>query len=421
MIARLVRGCKDILPKVTPLWRKIEKEAFYFLSCWGLKEIRTPILEQEALFIRALGETTDVVEKQMFSLQKGDDRLVLRPEGTAAVVRAVCENGLLQTDPNPAYFYIGPMFRGERPQKGRLRQFHHIGVEIFSTSGVIADADPVILLWELTKYLGVSGAKVKINSLGCQEDRERYVFLLKKKLSVYKERLCPDCQRRLDKNVLRVLDCKNLQCREVVAQLDINYKTLLCESCFHHFEGVCRLLQENGVELQKDIYLVRGLDYYTGIVFELVHPNLGKGQDALAAGGRYDDLVEEISSGKWRSPAIGFAIGVERLILAMDSVDFELDDSRKVVVIWKQGFENEAYRILLTLRRNGIPSLMIMQDKSFKAQMRWANKLGARFVLIIGEDEAGKGVISVKDMDEGGQQQMDIESFTTLYNNVIKK
>ncbi len=408
MICKAIRGTQDILPFEVELWNFVETLAKNIFGLYGFHEIRTPIIEDIHLFIRSLGEATDIVEKQMFVIERKDSRIVLRPEGTAGVVRAFCENNLYNTDPIKKYFYIGPMFRGERPQKGRLRQFYHIGVENLSADSPFSDVEVLLMLWKLLGRLGLKEVKIKLNSIGCQQDRDKFRGFLKEALKDKVKFLCQDCQRRYERNVFRLLDCKNPSCREVVSGV-VDGDGFLCDQCQEHFSFIVEKLNSYGVGFILDKFLVRGLDYYNRTVFEVVHPGLGKGQDALAAGGRYDYLVSQISAGKIDSPAVGFAIGIERLLIAMDKeglVDGFLEGQNlvDVVVVYQdRKFQNHAFNLVAKLRDLGIAVVMDFSGKSMKAQMRWANKVGARFVVILGEKEVAGAEISLKDMHNGTQ------------------
>ncbi len=411
MSYRALRGTHDILPNSVYIWNYIEEKARAFFRIYAIKEIRTPIIEDIFLFLRSLGDSTDIVEKQMFTIVRGEDKFVLRPEGTAGVVRAYCEHRLDKTDPFQRYFYIGPMFRGERPQKGRLRQFHHIGVEIFSSAGPYSDAETVFILWSFLSSLGLKDQLVKINSLGCSADKLALSKGLRQGLSNKRNELCPDCQRRFDRNIFRVLDCKNPSCRQVVSSLAImdNY---LCPSCRQEFDRFLSLLEQMGVRFEKDRFLVRGLDYYEKTVFEVVHPGLGRGQDAMAAGGRYDGLVREISGGKLDIPGIGFAIGMERLIIAMqeESVLPVIEGESLAAVIYDSDCIDYAFKVMSELRANSIPVVMDFSGRSIKSQMRWANKLGADYVIIIGSEEASSRQVSLKNMHTGQQTRLSLDS-----------
>ncbi len=402
MLVRSVRGTRDILPEDIPLWRFVEEKARDFFSRYGYREIRTPVLEYVDLFVRSLGENTDIVEKQMFVIERGEDLLVLRPEGTAGVVRAYCEHRLDISDPVQRFFYVGPMFRGERPQKGRLRQFHQIGLELFNVASALGELEVIEALVGFLGAIGLSGYSIKINSLGCEKDKHKLSEQLRSLLQRKKSELCSVCQNRLERNVLRILDCKNKHCQAIVRSLGV-LDSYLCPDCREHYERVKSFLSHFGVKFIEDPFLVRGLDYYSRTVFELTHPCLGQGQDTFAAGGRYDWLVEEISGGKIDVPSIGFAIGIERLLIALaeSGQKGEVYSHSDVVVLYFSGLEKEAFSMAREMREKGIHVLMDLTGRSIKSQMRWANRLGARWVLILGEEEARTGKVRLKDMRHG--------------------
>ncbi|HDZ76808.1 MAG TPA: histidine--tRNA ligase [Candidatus Omnitrophica bacterium] len=400
----VVRGTKDILPAEAERFNEIKSKAGNIFSVYGYRQIYTPILESKDLFIRSLGEETEIVGKQMFLIQREDNDLVLRPEATAGVVRAYIENNLARTEGFVKLFYIGPMFRAERPQKGRLRQFHHIGVEAIGSDDASLDAEIISLADSILKSLLIDGYEIKLNSLGCLSDKKRLSDTLRNILSDKLNLLCDDCQGRYERNVFRVLDCKNKACRKVISGLTLKRSDYLCDDCLAHFESVLVNLDAIGVGYTDCVYLMRGLDYYTRTVFEITHAGLGA-QDAIGAGGRYDNLVEELGGNK--TPAIGFAFGVERLILARNKeIENTLDNNLVYIIPLGDAAKRESFKILSNLRAAGIISDTVYTDKSLKGAMRKANDLGARFVLIVGDDELAKNVVTVKDMKSGEQNQI---------------
>ena len=309
-----VRGTNDILPGETWKWRFLEETARKIFDVFGYEEIRTPIFENTELFIRSVGETSDIVEKQMYTIpEEGGSGLTLRPEATACVVRAFLQHELHREDRLHKLYYVGPMFRHERPQKGRLRQFHQIGVEVIGAGHPAVDAEVIGLLSQMLFEIGLEGALFKINSVGCLSCKTNYSKILRDDLRTRLQTLCEDCQRRFEKNVLRVLDCKKAQCQEVLTQVPL-LPDVICLECRDHFNRVQNLLNQLGVKFELAPKLVRGLDYYTRTIFEVTHSALGA-QDALAAGGRYDLLIE--SMGGPPLGAVGFGAGMERLLLAL--------------------------------------------------------------------------------------------------------
>ncbi len=407
----LPRGTADILPEDAVLWQAMESQARALLGIYGYQEIRTPFFEETDLFARSVGQTSDIVQKQMLNLasqadaQEGDKTvsLSLRPEGTASIVRSYIQNRLDKKEKLSKLFYIGPMFRGERPQKGRLRQFHQIGVEAIGpeSASPFLDAEVIALSAGLLKSLGVADAVLKINTLGTAQDKAVFAQYLKMQLQAKVSQLCPDCNNRFERNVFRVLDCKNQGCRQTLSGLNLDY-SYISEESRRYYTQVKEALNGLGVSYMEDPKLVRGLDYYTHVVFEFSCPRLGS-QDAVGAGGRYNNLVEQL--GGPAVDAIGFALGMERILLA------GVQDQQKgapgldvfVVCLDENGLAT-AFRLLQELRSQGVSSDMNFRLGSMKSQMRQADKAKARFVLILGEEELKAGQIALKDMQQGVQE-----------------
>ncbi|MHB8765575.1 MAG: histidine--tRNA ligase [Deferrisomatales bacterium] len=404
MDIRTLKGFRDLLPAETPLWQRIEQTCREVFGRYGFDEIRLPLLEETALFCRSIGEATDIVEKEMYTfVDTGGTSVTLRPEGTASTVRAYLENGLHKSDPKARLYYIGPMFRRERPQKGRLRQFHQIGAECFGWADAAADADVLCLLWDFFATLGLSGrVSLEVNSLGCRGDRQAYVERLRNHLAPRRAELCENCQRRLDANPLRVIDCKSARCREATADAP-SLVAGLCGDCADHFGQVRRLLDAQGVPHAVNPRMVRGLDYYNRTTFELLSGDLGA-QNAVAAGGRYDGLVETL--GGPPIPALGFALGLERLALLLGA-DAVAAVPAAAYLVHRGGATLEA---ALVLRRQliaaGVAAEIDYETRSFKAQMRGADREGARFALIVGEDETAQGAVTIKDLTTGIQETL---------------
>ena len=400
MIKR-IPGTKDILPQEVAWWQHIEKTAREIFSFYNYSEIRPPLVEEAALFDRSLGESTEIVQKQMFLIKKEHDLYALRPEGTASVVRAYLENNLDKTQGFIKLYYLGPMFRMERPQKGRLRQFHHIGAEVIGSCDPAVDVEVISLADNLLKAFSISGYRIKLNNIGCPKDKAKLAENLRKSLKEKSSSLCADCQRRLKTNVLRILDCKDEGCIKITRGLEI--PDHLCAACNDHFRKVRSGLETLKVDYLIDKYLVRGLDYYTGTVFEISHSELGA-QDAIGAGGRYDGLVKEL--GGPDTGAIGFAFGVERLLLASAS-KFQALNSRLVYLIsLGEEAKSECVKLLSQLRLAGVPCDTDYENKSLKAAMRKANDAAAEYVVIMGEDELKKGTLTVKNMQSGEQKEI---------------
>ncbi len=406
------RGTTDILPAEAPTWRLMEAIAHKILAIYGYQEIRTPFFEETALFARSLGETSDVVQKQMLNLEK--EGLSLRPEGTASIVRSYIENNIDKQQPLAKLYYVGAMFRGERPQKGRLRQFHQIGVEAIgpNSSTPFLDAEVIALSVHLLEAFGLSGFKLKINSLGSSEDKKAFSGFLREKLQKHLSALCEDCQQRFERNVFRILDCKNPACRDIVKKLDIG-DSHLGSSSREYFTKVKDTLKTLGVFYEVSPYLVRGLDYYTHTVFEISHEGLGS-QDALGAGGRYSNLVKDLNGPP--VDAIGFALGLERIILAKGQTA-EVNFVDVFLVALGEAASQKLFLLLNDIRHAGISAEMSYQSNSIKNQMRLADKSKARFVLILGENELKENVVMLKNMQSGEQEKV---SYDTI-KEVLKK
>ncbi len=388
------------------LWQEVERRAREVLTCYNYREIRTPIFEQTDLFKRSLGNTSDVVNKQLLELASDKkEGFALRPEGTAPVVRCYIENNIDRQESISKLFYIGPMFRGERPQKGRLRQFHQIGVEVIGadTANPYLDAEVVALNVHLLKAFGLQGFHLKLNTLGSLEDKENFSRFLRGALKSGLGKLCEDCQGRFERNVFRVLDCKNEGCQDVVGGIDIGHAHLSSESR-KYFDHVKEALTSLGVKFDVVPTLVRGLDYYTHTVFEISGQSLGS-QDAVSAGGRYNHLVSQL--GGPQADAVGFALGIERILLAMPPEHKPLRKGLDVFIIaLDEGVFPKAFRMIDQIRAEGIVGDMSYRVSSMKSQMRAAGKAAARMVIILGENEDKKGVVAFKDMETGEQQEI---------------
>ena len=397
-------GTSDILPEEARAWQQLEEKARRVFQLYGYQEIRTPLIEEAAVFTSSLGEAAEIVTKQMYLFEdRGGRTVALRPEGTASVARALIEHGLDKTASLNRFYYGGPMFRAERPQKGRRRQFHQMGVEVFGSASPHQDVELLCLLKRLLEEWGLSGWKLKLNSLGCKEDRAKIVEHVRAKLSPRAAKLCEDCRIRLEKNPFRILDCKEEGCRGLSEGIDL-YEAV-CASCKEHFEQVKKGLRALSVPFDRDPHLVRGLDYYTRTAFEVVHPGLGA-QDALGGGGRYDDLVQML--GGAAVPAIGFAVGVERVLLALESAGPNPPEAapRPVYVAAVSPAElPNALELAEQLRRGGVTAFVNLEERPLGRQMKQASSLGARFALILGADEVKEGMVMVKDMQTGEQKK----------------
>ncbi|MCP3898454.1 MAG: histidine--tRNA ligase, partial [Desulfobacteraceae bacterium] len=395
---QIIRGFRDILPEDIQLWQKVEKEAKKLFEDFGFNEIRLPILEKTQVFARSIGEATDIVEKEMYTFpdRKGD-KLTLRPEATASMVRAYVQHKMYAADPVRKFYTIGPMFRRERPQKGRYRQFYQIDAEIFGVESAYVDANLIFLLNELFERLGLSDLKAHINSLGCPKCRPDFQKALLNLLKSKKEDLCKDCIRRTGSNPLRTLDCKVPQCRKALKDAPTTLD-FLCKDCQDHFEIVKKSLKQQKIEFIEDKTLVRGLDYYTRTAFEIQTSSLGA-QSAVAGGGRYDLLVKEM--GGPDIPAIGFAIGFDRLVQVMEALDKKVDQQLLDLFIIALGDTalEKGYHWSTDLNLKDIRCEIDYRGKSLKALMKRADKLDAKHVLIAGEKEINENALVLRNMN----------------------
>ena len=419
------RGTADILPSEVRLWTDLESAARTIFSHYNYKEIRTCVFEDRELFKRSLGQTSDVVNKQLLELRsqkEGDETgetYALRPEGTASIVRSYVENDFDKRESISKFFYIGAMFRGERPQKGRLRQFHQIGAEAIgpSTLNPYLDAEMISLSVRLLDAFGISGYHIKINNLGDVTDKENFSKYLREKLGSVLTSLCKDCQDRFERNVFRVLDCKNKQCIEVVDRLKLN-DSALSSASKDYFNKVKKALDSLHIKYEQSLKLVRGLDYYNYTVFEILHSGLGS-QDAIGAGGRYNHLVAQLGGeDKNEIGAIGFSLGMERILL----VKKDDSDKKNEVDIFMIALDEESFRhaflLLNELRAAGLEADIDYKMGSLKSQMRTADKYGARFVVIIGEDELKKDVLILKNMKTAQQQELSLKDTKKLIQHI---
>lgn len=406
-----IRGINDVLPGETGKWQYIEATARKVFHSYGYSEIKVPILEKTELFTRSIGEDTDIVEKEMYTFpdRKGEF-LSLRPEGTASVVRSYVQHKMYSTSALTKLYYFGPMFRYERPQKGRSRQFYQLGAEAFGISSPAIDAEIISMLFTFFKELGLDGVKLNLNSIGCRECRPKYKEALLSHIGDRVEKLCENCQRRYKDNPLRVLDCKSSGCREETKDVP-SILDHLCASCSEDFAKLKEYLTALNIDYNVNPRMVRGLDYYTKTAFEITSENLGS-QDAVAAGGRYDRLVEEV--GGPPTPAIGYAIGVERLSLLLeDDARFRNEPRLFIATLGKEAFD-KAFTLAHELRANGINVEYDHEGKSLKAQMRKADSSGAAHVLILGEDEIKSGRAMLKDMKDHKQEEI-------AWENIVSK
>jgi histidyl-tRNA synthetase len=402
-----VRGTRDILPPESRLWVEVEAVAQRVFGGFGYQEIRLPLLEPTELFVRSVGEATDIVGKEMYTFADRKGRsLTLRPEGTAGVARAFIENGLAQRPSPLRLSYLGPMFRYEKMQRGRYRQFAQIGIELLGAATPQADAEVVLALHSFLAELGFDDLVTVLNNLGDPEDRPRFIELLLRELEPHREELCADCRRRADANPLRILDCKVPRCRELVAGTT-PITEVVSDNARRHVDAVEAMLRELGVEVRRAPRLVRGLDYYLRTVFEVVSPDLGE-DTVICGGGRYDRLISDL--GGPQVAGVGFAIGEDRLIDVLPEAFREQVLGRRPVAVLPlgDGAAAAALAIVRALAVRGVAAQAEVTGRSLKAGLKWAAKLGARMVVIVGGDELAAGVVVLRDLDRGEQQAVPI-------------
>lgn len=406
MLTNAPRGTKDILPDAVGDWNYVEGEIRELCRRFGYSEIRTPIFEHTELFQRGIGEGTDVVDKEMYTFtDRGERSITLRPENTASAVRAYLQNKLYAQSNLVKLFYIGSMFRYDRPQAGRMREFHQFGVEALGEANPAVDAEVILLAMNLLEGLGLKDLELSINSVGCPKCRSKYRTMLQDFFQDKLEDLCEDCRSRFERSPLRILDCKKDSDKPYMADAP-KITDCLCEECADHFAKLKELLTSAGISFTHDPRLVRGLDYYTKTAFEIKYPPLGA-QSAVAGGGRYDGLIEEMGGNP--TPAVGFATGLERLLLALESQNLLPEKNRSVdayVVALGETAQAEGFKLLNSLRQQGLSAAMDFAGRSMKAQMKQANKLGAKYSVILGEDEIAEGVVMLRSMEDSSQAKV---------------
>jgi histidyl-tRNA synthetase len=409
MRIQAIRGVKDIMPDEIEKWRWVENKANQVFTCYGFKEIRLPIFEKTKLFSRGIGETTDIVEKEMYTFEdRGGEMVTLRPEGTASAVRAFIEHKMYTAQTVQKFYYLGPMFRYERPQAGRFRQFYQIGVEAMGSHNPSIDAEVMIMLMEFFNVLGLKQFELQINSLGCNKCCPEYRETLKKSITNHLADLCENCNTRYQKNPLRVLDCKIERDIEIASGLP-KITDYICNECKCHFEKVQALLRETQIPYSINYNLVRGLDYYTHTAFEVISRELGA-QNAISGGGRYNTLVEEFEGPP--TPCFGFALGLERLISLVPFDKMESIETNPDVFVVSLGEEAKlkVFNLVHQLRSGGISVERDYNGGSIKSQMRKANRSASSFALIIGENEIKSGNYQLKNMQDGKQSNITADS-----------
>ncbi|MBP0990381.1 MAG: histidine--tRNA ligase [Oscillospiraceae bacterium] len=420
LLTNAPRGTQDILPSDSFKWRYVEATALDIAEKYGFKEIRTPVFEHTELFSRGVGETTDVVQKEMYTFNdKGGRSISLRPEGTAGVCRSVIEHGLLNDALPLKTSYVVSCFRYEKPQKGRFRELHQFGVEAFGASSPSADAEVISLAKSILDTLCNGSIRLEINSIGCPECRKNYQNALKEYFSSHSSELCETCNGRLERNPMRILDCKSPVCKEISknAPKILDY---ICADCKEHFDGLKKRLDALGIDYTVNPTIVRGLDYYTRTVFEFISDDLGS-QSTVCGGGRYDGLVESLGGPK--TPALGFGMGLDRLVMLMQATGCLFPTPEGCDVYIGSSGENaavEAMRLVTALRDEGFCAECDTVGRSIKAQMKYCDKLGAKYSAIIGDNELESGIVEVKDMRDGSKSQTTLSGFVKfIYNKLI--
>ena len=420
VLTNRIRGTQDVLPKDSYIWQGIEGIMLEVAKTYGFSEIRTPVFEHTELFERSVGDTTDVVQKEMYTFDdKGGRSITLRPEGTAGTVRAVIENGLLNEALPLKACYISSCYRYEKPQAGRLREFHQFGVELFGSTSYTSDVQVIRVGQSVIEMLGLRNISLEINSIGCPDCRPEYHKALKDYFDNQKDGLCDTCKGRLTRNPMRILDCKCPACREIAKDAPV-VLDFLCDCCAEHFDGVKSLLDITGTAYTVNPRIVRGLDYYTKTVFEFISNDIGS-QGAVCAGGRYDGLCAEL--GGSATPGLGFGMGIERIILVMKNQGIELNPPEGCNVYFASldsASLSEAFRLSELLREEGICAECDVMGRGLKAQMKYADKIGAKFTVVLGENELTAQKAMLKNMETGGQTEIALDdNFTDTLSKLL--
>ena len=419
LVTKAIKGTQDILPAEVYKNQFIESTMLEIAEKFGFRELRTPVFEHTELFQRGVGETTDVVQKEMYTFNdKGERSITLRPEGTAGAVRAFLEHGLFNEALPQKFCYILNCYRYEKPQAGRWREFQQFGVEMLGAAHPAADAEIISLANEIFAFLGVENLRLEINSIGCPECRKNYHNALKEYFETKKENLCPTCLERLGKNPMRILDCKSPVCKEICegAPAILDY---ICDDCSAHFESVKKYLDKMNIDYTVNPRIVRGLDYYTRTVFEFISTDIGA-QGTVCGGGRYDGLVEEL--GGPHTPSLGFALGTGRLLMLMQAQGIEIPKPNGCDIYIAPMGENasfEAAAIVADLRANGVSAQTDVVGRSLKAQMKYADKIGAKYTMVIGDNEIENGKANLKNMDNGEITEVELKNLAEDFMNFL--
>ncbi len=423
-INRAVKGTNDVLPEESSKWQYVESEMLETAALYGFKEIRVPVFEHTEVFLRSVGDTTDVVQKEMYTFDdKGGRSITLRPELTAGVIRSVIENGLVNAALPLKVCYVGGCYRYEKPQAGRLREFHQFGVECVGAAEPNADAEVIALARQVLSNIGIDKISLEINSIGCPECRKEYHKALKEYFSLKSGELCGTCLERLDRNPMRILDCKSPVCSEIASKAPV-VLDYLCDDCKAHFEAVKNYLGAMNIEFTVNPHIVRGLDYYTRTVFEFVSGDIGA-QSTVCGGGRYDGLVSQM--GGPAVPSLGFAMGIERLMLVLKNQQKELPESRRpdiYIAALGEKAQLKTAELCSQLRDNGNIAETDICGRGLKAQMKYANKIGALYTMVLGDDEIDRGLARIKNMANGEETEIDLnnigeEFFAVKYEKTL--
>lgn len=416
-----IKGTADVLPADSHKWQFVEKKMLETAGLFGFSEIRVPVFEYTEVFTKNVGETTDVVQKEMYTFtDKGDRSITLRPEFTAGVVRSVIEHGLINGALPVKTCYVGGCYRYEKPQAGRMREFHQFGVEMFGAADPAADAEMILLANSVLSNLGIKNLSLELNSIGCPECRAKYHAALKEYFASRKNELCETCKDRLERNPMRILDCKSPVCKEIADKAPVMLD-FLCDGCREHFEGVKKHLESAKLKFTVNPKIVRGLDYYTKTVFEFVSGDIGA-QSTVCGGGRYDGLVGQM--GGPEMPSLGFAMGIERLLMVMEAQNAEFPEAKipdVYIATMGESAKLKATKLCMDIRNEGFTAVTDIAGRSVKAQMKYADKIGAKFSTVIGDDELANDRCILKNMTTGEQQEVTLSDgiVSALYDYQI--